>query len=132
MKKKKRKKKRKIKEKKNKNRKKKLIVATAITLIVIILAIVITTNIISNNSQIASEGYFATTANANSKLVASYIRKGITIGGITGTLEVLDTSDANATPEDISWGKTGYVNGVKVTGTRIDTVAQAKETQQVF
>ena len=114
------------------NRKKKLIVATAITLIVIILAIVITTDIISNNSQIASEGYFATTANANSKLVASYIRKGITIGGITGTLEVLDTSDANATPEDISWGKTGYVNGVKVTGTRIDTVAQAKETQQVF
>ena len=101
------------------NRKKKLIVATAITLIVIILAIVITTNIISNNSQIASEGYFATTANANSKLVASYIRQGITIGGITGTFEVLDTSDATATAEEISWKKTAYVNGKKITGTYV-------------
>jgi len=102
------------------NRKKKLIVAIAITLIIIILAIVITTNIISNNSQIANEGYLATTANASSKLVASYIKKGITIGGITGTLEVLDTSDATATAEDIAKGKTAYVNGVKITGTYVE------------
>ena len=113
------------------NRKQKLIVAIAITLIAIILAIVITNNIISNNSQIANEGYFATTANASSNLVASYIKSGITIGGITGTLEVLDTSDADATPEDIAWGKTGYVNGVKVTGTRDDsTLAQLKKSGQ--
>ena len=111
---------------------KKLIVTIAIILIVVILAIIITTNIISNNNQISNEGYFATTANANSNLVASYIKEGITIGGITGTLEVIDTSDATATPKDISWGKTGYVNGVKITGTRIDTVAQAKEAQQTF
>ena len=45
---------------------------------------------------------------------------------------MLDTSDADATEKDISWGKTGYVNGVKITGTRIDTVAQAKEAQQTF
>ena len=101
------------------NRKKKLIVAIAITLIIIILAIVITTNIISNNSQIANEGYFATTANASSNLVASYIKKGITIGGITGTLEILDTSDATATSEDIAKGKTAYVNGEKITGTYV-------------
>ena len=111
------------------NRKKKLIVAIAVTLIIIILAIVITSNIISNNSQIANEGYFATTANASSNLVASYIKKGITIGGITGTLETLDTSDATATAEDIAWGKTGYVNGVKITGTRDDsTLAQLKKS----
>ena len=101
------------------NNKQKLIVAIAITLIVVILAIVITTNIISNNRQIANEGYFATTTNANSNLIASYIKKGVKIGGITGTLEVLDTSDADATAEDIAWGKTGYVNGEKITGTYV-------------
>ena len=55
-------------------KKQKLIIAIAIILIVVILAIVITTNIISNNSQIANEGYSATTTNANSNLVASYIK----------------------------------------------------------
>ena len=114
------------------SKQKKLIVTIAIILIVVILAIIITTNIINNNKKVANEGYFATTANANSNLVASYIKEGITIGGISGTLKILDTSDADATAEDISWGKTGYVNGVKITGTRIDTVAQAKEAQQTF
>ena len=64
--------------------------------------------------------YIATTANAGSNLIASYIKSGITVGGITGTLEVLDTSDATATPEDITKGKTAYVDGVKITGTRVD------------
>ena len=46
-----------------------------------------------------------------------YIKAGITLGGVTGTLESLDTSDATATPEDILWGETAYVNGKKITGT---------------
>lgn len=95
---------------------KKLIVIVAIILIAVILAIVITTNL-TNNKELASAGYFATTANVSSNLVASYIKSGITIGGITGTLEILDTSDANATSEDILEGKTAYVNGEKITGT---------------
>lgn len=95
---------------------KKLIVIVAIILIAVILAIVITTNL-TNNKELASAGYFATTANVSSNLVASYIKSGITIGGITGTLEVLDTSDADATPEDIAYGKTAYVNGQKIIGT---------------
>ena len=41
----------------------------------------------------------------------------VSIGGITGTFETLDTSDANATPEDIIWGETAYVDGQKITGT---------------
>ena len=97
----------------------KLIMKIAIVLILIIIAIVYTTNIISNNSQIENEGYFATTTNASSNLIASYIKKGVKVGGITGTLEVLDTSDADATAEDIAWGKTGYVNGEKITGTYV-------------
>ena len=117
---------------KEKIKKKKLIFTIAVILVVVILVIIVTTNIKNNSDKVANEGYFATTANANSNLVASYIKEGITIGGITGTLEVLDTSDADATEKDISWGKTGYVNGVKITGTRIDTVAQAKEAQQTF
>ena len=115
------------------SKKQKLIGGIAIILVSVILAIVITTNITSNNNQIANqEEYLATTANAGSSLVASYIKKGITIGGITGTLETLDTSDATAKPEDIALGKTAYVKGIKITGTRIDTVAQAKEAQQEF
>ena len=115
------------------SKKQKLIGGIAIILVAVILAIVITTNIISNNNQIANqEEYLATTANAGSSLVASYIKKGISIGGITGTLETLDTSDATAKPEDIALGKTAYVKGIKITGTRIDTVAQAKEAQQEF
>lgn len=105
---------------KKEQRNRKIIVLIAIIVIAVIIAIVITTNIIRNNKQVASEQYLATTANAGSSLVASYIKKGITIGGITGTLEVLDTSDATAIPEDITKGKTAYVNGVKITGTRVN------------
>ena len=103
---------------------KKVMVIVAIILIAVILAIVITTNL-TNNKELASAGYLATTANASSNLVASYIKSGITIGGITGTLEVLDTSDADATPEDIAYGKTAYVDGQKITGTRLNTVEGA-------
>lgn len=105
---------------KKEQRNRKIIVLIAIIVIAVIIAILITTNIIRNNKQVASEQYLATTANAGSSLVASYIKKGITIGGITGTLEVLDTSDATAIPEDITKGKTAYVNGVKITGTRVN------------
>ena len=106
--------------------KQKTIIIIALILIVVILSTIFTVNIMKNKN-LSKEGYMGATANASSTLVASYIKKGITIGGITGTLEVLDTSDATAKEEDIAWGKTGYVNGIKITGTRIDTVAQGKE-----
>ena len=114
------------------SKKQRIIIAISIALLLIILAIILISNIIINKSKLKNEEYFATTANASSNLVASYIKKGITIGGITGTLEILDTSDADATPEDISWGKTGYVKGEKITGTRIDTVSQGKEAKIYF
>ena len=102
------------------NKKQKIIGLIAILLVAIILAIVITTNIISNNKQVTSEGYSATTANAGSALVARYIKNGITIGGITGTLEVLDTFDATATAEDIAEGKVAYARGERIVGTYKD------------
>lgn len=83
------------------SKKQKIIGFIAILLVAVVLTIVLITNIISNNNKVSREDYLATTANADSELVASYIKKGITIGEITGTLEVLDTSDATATPEDI-------------------------------
>ena len=97
----------------------------------IILATVITTNIV-NNRTLVNANYSTTTDNANSNMVADYIKKGITIGGITGTLESLNTFDATATAEDIIWGKTGYVKGEKITGTKIVTIAHARDAQKTF
>ena len=116
-------------------KKQKLVGFIAILLVAVILAIVITTNIIRNNNQsnqIASqEEYLATTANAGSSLISNYILNGITIGGITGKMDVLNTADATATPEDIVLGKTAYVNGVKITGTYDNsTLAQLKRSGQ--
>ena len=100
------------------SKKQKLVGFIAILIVAVIIAIVITTSIIKKNNQIANEGYSVATANASSSLISNYILNGITIGGITGKMEVLDTSDATAKAEDIAMGKTAYVNGEKITGTR--------------
>lgn len=52
-------------------------------------------------------------------LTSSMIAKGQSVLGVSGSLEVLDTSDANATAADIIKDKTAYVNGEKITGTAI-------------
>ena len=113
----------------NKNRK--LIALISIITIIIIIGAIISANIIKTN--IANEKYKSSNENSNNEnLIPEYIKKGITLGGVTGTLECLDTSDATAKPEDILYGKTAYVDGEKITGTKILTIAQAKETQIVF
>ena len=101
------------------SKKQKLIGFMAILIVAVLIAIVITTSIIKNNNQVANEGYATTSANAGSNLIANYILNGITIGGITGKMDVLNTSDATATAEEISWGKTAYVDGEKITGTYV-------------
>lgn len=52
----------------------------------------------------------------NTYLLPTNLRKNITVLGITGSYEGIDTSDANATAADIKSGKTAYVDGIKVTG----------------
>lgn len=54
----------------------------------------------------------------NTNLLPENLKAGITCLGVIGTMEPsIDTSDADATPEDITINKTAYVNGEKVVGT---------------
>ena len=102
------------------NGKQKLIILVSILTIIVIIGIVIGINIIKSN--IVNENYNSSNEDSsNGNLLPEYIKAGITLGGVTGTLEDLDTSDATATPEDILEGKTAYVNGVKITGTMKET-----------
>ncbi len=55
------------------NGKQKLIGDIAVLFVAVILAKVIKINVVSNNDQIANEGYAATTANAGSSLISNYI-----------------------------------------------------------
>ena len=51
------------------------------------------------------------------KIIPENIRKGIKLFDVDGSLEILDTSDADATAADIMKDKTAYVNGEKIVGT---------------
>ena len=98
------------------NKKQKLIIIISIATIIVILGLIIGANVIRTN--IANNSYESSNSGSNNgNLLPEYIKKGITLGGVTGTLESLDTSDATATAEDIMWGKTAYVKGEKITGT---------------
>ena len=54
----------------------------------------------------------------NTNLLSENLKQGVTCLGVEGTMQAgIDTSDANATANDITINKTAYVNGEKVTGT---------------
>ena len=64
-------------------------------------------------------------------LTADKIAEGNTILGIEGTASAgLDTSDANATAEDIAEDKTAYVKGQKITGSVMTTAKGASPAWQ--
>ena len=94
------------------NKRAKIITVIAIVTVIVFAGILIATNVIKNNN-VNNESYLAT-ANANSDLVASYIKSGVTIGGITGTLETIDVSNATATAEDVLEGKTFYAGSNEI------------------
>lgn len=52
----------------------------------------------------------------NNKIIPNNIKKGVQIFDVTGTLDVIDTSDADAREIDIAQYKTAYVDGQKVSG----------------
>lgn len=99
------------------SKKNKIIILIAIALIIVVIGILIGTNAIKVNI-LTGKYNSANNDSSNGNLLPEYIKAGITLGGVTGTLQDLDTSDATATPEDIAWPKTAYVNGIKITGTR--------------
>ena len=116
----------------NLKNKKLLILIIVIILIGIIVGSILIRNVIVNKR--AEEEKYKLGENTSSSLIAKYIRKGVKIGGITGELEVLDTSDATAKAEDIEWGKTGYVNGEKIVGTMLTSnkVSYLKDKDAYF
>lgn len=63
----------------------------------------------------------------NTYLLPANLKKDVTLLGVTGTLESLDTSDANATASDIAQNKTAYVNGQKITGS-VTEIASGQTT----
>lgn len=78
----------------------------------------------TSNQTIASGTYLsgAQTIKGDSNLVASNIKSGVSIFGVSGSYTAssgsgLDTSDATAQPKDIVKGYTAYANGEKITGT---------------
>ena len=58
----------------------------------------------------------AVTNSIDNNIQASNIKNGVTILGVQGSFQGIDTSDANATTSDILATKTAYVNGQKITG----------------
>ena len=81
----------------------------------------IQTNVGINESQIATA----------IDLTADKIVEGNTILGVSGTATVgIDTSDADATANDIVSPKTAYVNGEKITGSLIKTNLQLSDLQE--
>lgn len=83
-----------------------------------------TITISDKTAQTITKGYHDGTGTAKisdteaAKITASNIRSGVSILGVTGSLEEgVDTSDATASASQILSGKTAYVNGSKLTGT---------------
>ena len=64
----------------------------------------------------SGSGKVKISATEQAKIITGNIKAGITVLGVAGKSSVVDTADADAVAGDILNGKTGYVNGVKVTG----------------
>jgi fructose-specific component phosphotransferase system IIB-like protein len=76
---------------------------------------------LSNTSAMLNPGcYDFTTLDAvDSDLTPSNIKSNVTIFGITGDSNVVDTSSADAVSANLDSGKKAWVDGVEITGTRI-------------
>jgi hypothetical protein len=79
------------------------------------------TKTLSDANDTVDAGYYeATTLHAvDAELATANIKAGVTIFGIAGKAEVVDTTEAGspAAAGDIASGKIAFVNGAKITGT---------------
>lgn len=80
----------------------------------------------SQEEQVEEGIFNKITVAGDSNLIAENIKKDVSIFGVNGSLESLDTSDADATAADILKDKTAYVNGVKVVGTHEDASGESE------
>lgn len=81
----------------------------------------IITQTLSDANSTVSAGFYASTnlATVDSDLISANIKSGVTLFGVPGKVEVVDTANATATAADICAGKTAYVNGNLVTGSKV-------------
>ena len=90
-----------------------------------------TKQILDNNLNMEFNGEYADVAEAIG-LTAEKIVQGNTILGVEGTGEVLNTSDATATVNDLVEGKTAYINGEKITGVIPEYKSNTELGEQYF
>ncbi len=82
-------------------------------------------------AQAITQGYHAGTGQVagDANLVSGNIRAGVTIFGVSGKTEVVDTTAGDAFAGDMKAGKRAYVDGVEVTGTIVtQTLSDANRT----
>jgi fructose-specific component phosphotransferase system IIB-like protein len=80
----------------------------------------IATQTLSDTNSTVAAGFYAATnlSTIDADLISANIKSGVTLYGVPGKVEVVDTAGATATAADICLGKTAYVNGLLVTGTK--------------
>ena len=79
------------------------------------------TRTLSATSTAMSAGYYAATdlATVDADLAGANVRAGVTLFGISGDLDVVDTSSGDATAADVALGKSAWVDGALVSGTLV-------------
>lgn len=90
-----------------------------------------TKQILDSNLNMEFNGEYTDVAEAIG-LTADKIVSGNTILGVEGTGEVLNTSDATATVNDLVEGKTAYINGEKITGVIPEYKSNTELGEQYF
>ena len=78
----------------------------------------IVTQTLSDTTTTVSAGYYAATtlATVDTDLASGNIRSGVTVFGVAGSTNVVDTTSGDAVAGDILSGKIAYVGGGTVTG----------------
>lgn len=79
------------------------------------------TRTLSATTTAVSAGYYAATdlATVDADLAGANVRSGVTLFGISGDADVVDTSSGDATAADVALGKSAWVDGALISGTLV-------------